>query len=772
MAELSFDDLIPSQGGQDYGQAISSIESSGNYRAIGPVTKSGDRALGKYQVMGANIGPWSREILGREVTPQEFISNNEIQDAIFNGKFGQYAEKYGPEGAAKAWFAGEKGMNNPNAKDVLGTTVASYGAKFNKALGQKPSTDVSARAKAPVDLSFDDLIPAEPAVKPQEGATFDDRFPADGSFAPTKKEVGLTDVITDIPKEIGNAAGEALTNIKGIANRGGQGPIEGLVTTGKAVLGVPQLIMSPVTGAARSVLGHGMESAQHAVGSIIAPEIAAKEDRRKNYETAKGDVDTAMTAVRPAGVPIKVSGPSTTTRASPRPQASGEAAADQSARVDAFRRTRDAATRRAEEHEFQANSTNEDLFLTPEERAFHKDAAASDRMTAASIDRHIEELLRSPRTGGPPPQSETTIATAPKPAYEWQHPPTAPAKTTVPTIQELKTAARADYNSPEVKGLVVTPDTIRNYGSTARADLNRQGFDENVAPKTFGILSKLDTIPAGASVTGDNFNSLRKMLGKAAGSIEPAEKAAASMAIEHLDNFIPAIPAGEVIAGDVGAAASKLETARGNYSAAKQSEKIDQKLVAAETRAAAANSGMNVANTIRQRMADVVLNPKQARGLRPEEIETAKAISEGTRTQNLIRGASNILGGGGGLGTVAAATAGGLATGGPGALAPVAGFALKALSNKLTIRQAEKLSEMIRSRAPLASSAAKYNQAAANLQASRTPQAIAGALLAARNFATNLRGAGFNVSPAELLSGMQTTRAEEQQEQIPRPDAE
>ncbi|MFA5952923.1 MAG: hypothetical protein WC807_21920, partial [Hyphomicrobium sp.] len=107
--------------------------------------------LGKYQVMSANVGPWSREVLGREVSPQEFIASPEIQDAIFKGKFGQYAEKYGPEGAAKAWFAGEKGMNDPNRRDVLGTTVASYGDKFSKALGYAPEdkrpTDVSAQSK-------------------------------------------------------------------------------------------------------------------------------------------------------------------------------------------------------------------------------------------------------------------------------------------------------------------------------------------------------------------------------------------------------------------------------------------------------------------------------------------------------------------------------------------------------------------------------------------------------------------------------------------------
>ncbi|MCS3692008.1 hypothetical protein ABIF07_001076 [Bradyrhizobium elkanii] len=118
-----------------YAGAISSIESGGNYRAIGPDTGSMGRALGKYQVMSANVGPWSKEVLGREITPREFINNPDLQDAIFNGKFGQYVDKYGPEGAAKAWFAGERGMNNPNAKDAFGTTVAEYARRFNKARG-------------------------------------------------------------------------------------------------------------------------------------------------------------------------------------------------------------------------------------------------------------------------------------------------------------------------------------------------------------------------------------------------------------------------------------------------------------------------------------------------------------------------------------------------------------------------------------------------------------------------------------------------------------
>jgi hypothetical protein len=127
----------------NYADAIASIESRGDggYRAVGPATGSGDRALGRYQVMASNVRPWSKEILGREVTPQEFMTNTALQDQIFQGKFGQYVQKYGPEGAARAWFAGEGGMNDPNRRDVLGTSVAGYANKFNKAMafaGQPP----------------------------------------------------------------------------------------------------------------------------------------------------------------------------------------------------------------------------------------------------------------------------------------------------------------------------------------------------------------------------------------------------------------------------------------------------------------------------------------------------------------------------------------------------------------------------------------------------------------------------------------------------------
>ena len=129
-----------------YADAIASIESagSGDYAALGPQTKSGDRAYGKYQVMGSNIGPWTEKHLGRRMTPEQFLASPEAQDAVFNAEFGSYVDKYGnPQDAASMWFSGRPMDRAGNASDGY-NTVPQYVDKFTKALGgqqtkQQPS---------------------------------------------------------------------------------------------------------------------------------------------------------------------------------------------------------------------------------------------------------------------------------------------------------------------------------------------------------------------------------------------------------------------------------------------------------------------------------------------------------------------------------------------------------------------------------------------------------------------------------------------------------
>lgn len=143
----------PGSGGMtNYRDAIASIESkgSGDYSAVGPTHPKMGRALGRYQIMEANIGPWSQAALGRAVTPEEFMADPQLQDAVFDHQFSQYVQKYGPEGAAQAWLGGPGGVGKTDRKDSLGTSIGEYGKRFMAAGGgaQVASLDPSAGMSA------------------------------------------------------------------------------------------------------------------------------------------------------------------------------------------------------------------------------------------------------------------------------------------------------------------------------------------------------------------------------------------------------------------------------------------------------------------------------------------------------------------------------------------------------------------------------------------------------------------------------------------------
>lgn len=449
--------------------------------------------------------------------------------------------------------------------------------------------------------------------------------------------------IADVPKEIGSAAVQGIQHLTGNSvedlpgfdprTRGQLGQVEGLMRTGRQILAVPEIVMSPVVGAARSLIGHPMADLTHKVGQVIAPETAAKQDPQQLYETAKGDTDLALAAARPA-------------------------------------------------------------------------------------------MPRVP-----------TIS--------------------APSIQELKTAAKAGYESPEVAAVNIKSKALTDFADRTGLELNNLGIDEVLAPKTFGLLARLQKAPPGSTITGANLQTARKAFGNAAGSPDATERLAAKTVIDKLDELLPGLRREDVISGDVGAASKILEDARGNYSAAKRAESIDNKTIQAELRAAAANSGQNVANTVRQRMADILLKPKEQRGFSESELAQMESIVRGSKSGNVLRAAGNMLGGGGGLGAVVSAAVGGAATGGPGAVAPLIGFGLRALSNRLTIKQTERLSEAIRMRAPLASSAAKFDEAFSAFHDAKTPKTYAGAVVAARNLASNIDEPSMKAAIGNLLRDLQ-----------------
>jgi len=126
---------------------IAGIESGGRYDAMGPLVR-GDRAHGKYQVMGANIPSWTEEALGRRMTPAEFLASPEAQERVFEHHFGKYLNQHGNlADAASMWHSGRPlaEARRAGARDVNMSTE-DYVAKI---MGGAPPAEAHMRPKEP-----------------------------------------------------------------------------------------------------------------------------------------------------------------------------------------------------------------------------------------------------------------------------------------------------------------------------------------------------------------------------------------------------------------------------------------------------------------------------------------------------------------------------------------------------------------------------------------------------------------------------------------------
>ncbi len=438
-----------------------------------------------------------------------------------------------------------------------------------------PTFELSANGKT-FEIDAPDQAAAVGAFQKMNGAA-----PAAGP------QFNLSDAVTDIPAEIGRTARSNLETIKeGATNRGGKGPIEGLMSTGKALLAVPGLIASPITGAARSLIGHPMAHLTHKVGEVIAPEIAAKDDPQKMYEAAAGDVEKSLLAAKP-GV-------------------------------------------------------------------------------------------------------------------------AKPAPAPVPTVAELKSASRAGYNSPEVAAVDIKPQSTANLSAKIENDLVQQGYRNRPSSPEKTVFEEVRALTPStgvASVKVADLHSAQKALGimarerDAVGAPTP-KAAAASVAKQHLDDYLPNISQADVLAGDAVRASEILTDAGKNWGAAKRGETIDLQMTRADRQAAKSGAGSNIENSMRQKIATLLDNPKRTVGFTDAEKAAMESIVRGTPTRNAMRKAGK-LGIDGGL-SLAWNTAAAMGTGGTTIPVTVASTLARKLGERLTAREGAALSDMVRSRSPLA----------------------------------------------------------------------
>jgi hypothetical protein len=280
-----------------------------------------------------------------------------------------------------------------------------------------------------------------------------------------------------------------------------------------------------------------------------------------------------------------------------------------------------------------------------------------------------------------------------------------------PSSQALKDAAGKGYDQLRDMGVDYRSDAVAGMARGIRSELEQDGILAELAPKTFRLIEKLENPPDRSVASLAGIEAARRSFRHAAQDFSnPTEQEAAKRALAGLDGFVERGDPSTVVAGPASEAGRVAAGARGNYAASKRSDRLTGLEETAERRAAASNSGQNIDNAIRQRVASILQNPKQRAGFNKEEIAALESVARGTAGRNLTRRIGNLLGGGGGLGqgltgaagAVLGGTVGGPAGAGVGALAATgAGMTAKAAANAMTKRSLGKADKATRKRSPL-----------------------------------------------------------------------
>lgn len=135
----------------DFIAAIASQESGGSYGAV----NSSTGALGKYQILPGNVGPWARQYLGINMTPAQFMANPRMQDQLARAVLGSYVNSYGLRGAAAAWYSGNPKLANSYTPQGSYPSIGAYVDSIISKMGDRPLTQAmttaAAHAAPPVD---------------------------------------------------------------------------------------------------------------------------------------------------------------------------------------------------------------------------------------------------------------------------------------------------------------------------------------------------------------------------------------------------------------------------------------------------------------------------------------------------------------------------------------------------------------------------------------------------------------------------------------------
>lgn len=278
----------------------------------------------------------------------------------------------------------------------------------------------------------------------------------------------------------------------------------------------------------------------------------------------------------------------------------------------------------------------------------------------------------------------------------------APPKEKPPTVDVLKEASGAAYQTAEDAGVAITQQSFSQAVDEIAAAAKKAGIDKTIHPNATAALARLQEAK-GTDLTLQDAEILRRVLKSAEKSRVPDEQRIAGTMIDKLDTYIDRLSSVDIVAGDAPAATKALVEARGLWSRARKGEDIQDLIDRAEIRSSQF-SGSGYENALRTEFRSLALNKNKMRMFTEEEQDAIKKVAMGGSVENILRFFGKLAPTGVvsmGMGSGAGAAIGSLIAGPAGAAVggigvPAVGFAARQGATALTSRNARLASELVR----------------------------------------------------------------------------
>lgn len=289
-----------------------------------------------------------------------------------------------------------------------------------------------------------------------------------------------------------------------------------------------------------------------------------------------------------------------------------------------------------------------------------------------------------------------------------------------PTVDELRQQAHQFYDQMDQAGVQLSGPSFQRIAQNIAVRARNAGIDPSVHPKAYGALQRLLSDATGprsqAVPTLRNIDTLRQVLRDAAG--DRGERRIAGIMVDGLDEQLNRLRPSDIAAGNPAQGLSALKDARELWSRMRKGDLIEQIFERAKDKTGANYTSAGMETALRQEFRGLAnqIRKGQQRGFSNAERAAIQRVVRGGPVENFLR----LIGKFAPRGVISSSlsTGAGYAAGGPvGAVAvPMAGEIGRRAATAMTMRNAERASDLVRSGAPVRPQLTAAQQRLAQLQ--------------------------------------------------------